>query len=117
MKKLLIALAVLFAAFMIVGLCILVFVGWQLETGRIPDTCVIEGKKLKKATTDVIAEHVTFLPDEEIKFYYSAGLVSHTGDMNIVTNRRLISFAIIDGEEVLQQASCNIASAGSRSGL
>ena len=104
MKKVLIALAIFAGLCFTAVLAVLMYFGMQIESGKLPETFVIEGKKLKPATRQIIAEVIQMEAGEEIMFYYSTGLSSHKEDMNIITNKRLISYFEEKGEKHLDQA-------------
>lgn len=92
LRKVLIGCGVVFALFLMVGFGAMMYLGFQIESGDIPDTLVLYANEIKPPVRDAIESVANLAPDERIEFYYSSGLFRHTEDMNIVTNYRVISY-------------------------
>ena len=81
-------LAVLFVA--IAGF--FVWLGVGLESGDVPDTKVLESVEITENILQKIHQIAQLEEGETVEYYYSAGFLDHLDDMNIVTDRRLISY-------------------------
>jgi hypothetical protein len=76
-------------AFTLVAL--LVF-GVLIKIGHIPDSLVLRGDEVPEATRKTLTEYGLISKEEELLFFYSAGVFSLLEDGNIITNRRVISY-------------------------
>lgn len=92
-----------------VGLMAIVFValmafGYALELQLLPPTEVLAGKDLADRHHDKLREAGIVKPDEQIEYFYSEALFDVTKAGNVLTNRRVISYEIWDGEFALYEA-------------
>lgn len=78
--------------------------GIAIEIGAVPDTKLRRGEELRSRERDAIAEHVGLEQGETVLWYYSSGLLDHAEDMNLITDRRVVSHQRFDGETYRQEA-------------
>ena len=77
-----------------VGGCLLLLLGcfvWAMTTGRIADTKLLPGNKLPPSVTRQVSTSAKLKPGEQVLYFYSTAMTP-TGDGNILTNRRVISY-------------------------
>ncbi len=76
----------------------------QIERGETPDNMVLFANELKPPVKLAIELAITLDVGESVEFYYSSALLDHHADMNIVTNKRVISYQDVEGDIQLTQA-------------
>ena len=96
--KLLIAAGIVVGFFAFLAIAAIVALGLALEMNLIPDSAAAEGSKLSSRAREKIAEVVTLNDGEEIEWFYSAAMFDFQEDGNIVTDQRLISYYMEEGE-------------------
>lgn len=105
LKKVLIGCGLSLLATMTGCVALVGFLAYKIETGDVPSTEVIQGSELKSRVQSIIQDSVTLLEGEDIVFYYSGGLWSHTEDMNVITDQRVIFLSEIDKNETYAEAA------------
>jgi len=81
------------ASFLVVTvLAILMSVGAAEMLGYLPPTGVVTGKQLSQYNRKILVESKYISDDEEIVYFYSAGLFRIKEDGNLLTRRRVISY-------------------------
>ncbi|MBL4660825.1 MAG: hypothetical protein JKY19_10750 [Alcanivoracaceae bacterium] len=73
-----------------------IIVGIMSEMGTIPSYEVISGSDLPKDDVKLLIKERIIKPDETIKLFYSSGLTSIIENGNILTDKRVISYELID---------------------
>ena len=67
--------------------------GLLMKSGMVPEMVVMSGSKMLKKDLLVLIENKIIEPNEEIKYFYSDGLLSILEARNILTHRRVIRYA------------------------
>lgn len=96
-SRLFLAVATLIALLLIAVVSLFGAVGWGLMTGRIADTKVLPGNKLQPRIVKTISPSAGLAPGEQIQYFYSSAMTP-TGDGNLLTNQRVISY-VNDGTD------------------
>ena len=84
-------------ALAIIGV-LLMGLGAMSEVGVIPSTAVLEGSELPSDQHSDLKRLGVLEEDEEVRYFYSAGLLSIEEDGNILTDRRVISYETFEDE-------------------
>lgn len=76
------------------GLCFLLALGFGMltVTGAFPSTEVLAGDKVPANQVATLVEHNIVESEEEIAYFYSAGMFSILVDGNLLTDRRVVSY-------------------------
>jgi uncharacterized RDD family membrane protein YckC len=82
-----------------VVLAILMLIGAAEMLGYLPPSGVVTGKQLSKFNKKILLENEYISRDEEIVYFYSAGLFRIKEDGNLLTDQRVISYWQGDDEE------------------
>ena len=103
-NRILIGLAVGVGSVATICLCALMAIGLLLETGYIPDTKVLKGSELTKRDRQTLVDLNVLNPDEEILYFYSAGMLSIAEDGSFFTPERVVCYENYEGEFSVSQA-------------
>ena len=101
-SKLLALVGIVIAVPIIAVLALLGFVGWGLTTGHIADTKVVAGNKLPPRVVKSVSAAAGLEPGERILYFYSSA-ITPTGDGNLLTDQRVISY-VDDGTEAWRES-------------
>lgn len=74
----------------------IVALGIGIESGALPDTAAQPHGKIPASVPTKLIEWEILDPDEEILYFYSAGLFSIKEDGNLFTDRRVVSYDSTD---------------------
>lgn len=80
-------------------LATLMMIGAAEMLGYLPPNGVVTGKQLSKFNKKILLENKFISGDEEIVYFYSAGLFRIKEDGNLLTNQRVISYWEGDDED------------------
>src|SRR5690606_7600414 len=69
-----------------------------------PDTAVVDANKIRLKDLDLLVTEGILKEEEKVELFYSAGLTSIIEDGNILTDRRVISYELVDGELLIYSA-------------
>lgn len=72
--------------------------GVAVELGLVPANVMLEGEALRPHQRELLVANGLLAPDEQPRLFYSAGISSLLEDGNLLTDRRVVSWATIDGE-------------------
>lgn len=75
-------------------------IGVLLTTGVVPDTRVVSGSELPDRALQQMREVGALQPDEQVVYYYGAGLFSYLEDGNLLTGDGVVSYWR-EGDEVV----------------
>lgn len=73
---------------------LLAYVVWQFESGAWPDSAVTAGEDLPEFVEELLLENQILEPGEQILYFYSMALTDYLEDGNVLTDRRVISYAM-----------------------
>ena len=92
---------IVIGALMFVGFAIL---GFAMQLGYFPDSAAVEGDDLPAHVVEKLRDVRVLEADEQVLYFYSAGLFDYLEDGNLFTDRRVISYWSVDGELEIQAA-------------
>ena len=68
------------------------------EFGVFPSSAVVNGNELPQRYLAYLVSEGIVAPDEKVQMFYSAGITSISGDGNLLTDKRVISYERINGK-------------------
>lgn len=104
MKQVLTGCAIMFGVLILVVVVAVFYLGTMMEAGDVPDTAIVAGNKLSPAAREAIDSAVEIRPNEQIRYFYSSGLLDWNEDGNLITNQRVVSYSQLDGRQIVDEA-------------
>lgn len=80
------------------GMIALVGIGIGGMTGHLPSTKALQGTRLPDRVARILTGAGILEPDEQILWFYSAGVLDYLEDGNLLTDRRAVSYFRESGE-------------------
>lgn len=81
-----------------------VTLGILIERGHVPDSAAVAGHELNARTLEFLRAEELVRGDEQIAYFYSAGLISLREDGNFFTDRRTVSYWEVADEIQIESA-------------